>query len=168
MPSTDGSELLRDLETAPRPVKTLALGIPEIESAVLECARAGFSGYVPLEASIEDLILAIESVAKNGLYFSPRVSAYLFRRIGRSIIEHVGAAPELPLTEREIDVLRLVQQGLSNKMISEHLGIRVQTVKNHVRNILAELGVENRVAAAVFFALHMDNRNVLRRVGGVQ
>ena len=78
--------------------------------------------------------------------------ACLFKQIGKPTNGKEKRGSKPALTEREVEVLRLVQEGLSNKVISQRLGIEVQTVKNHIRSILSKLGVQSRVAAAVFFA----------------
>ncbi|HEX6996208.1 MAG TPA: response regulator transcription factor [Gammaproteobacteria bacterium] len=164
----DPAEIGDDLRMVCQQVKTVALGVPEIEYAVVNCAQAGFSGFVPPDASMEDLLVAIDSVAKNTLHCSPKVAAYLFRQIGQSINGRKKGDAKPSLTEREVEVLRLVQEGLSNKLISQRLGIEVQTVKNHVRSILSKLGVQTRVAAAVFFASQASKTNVGARARGMR
>jgi two-component system nitrate/nitrite response regulator NarL len=128
-------------------LKIVALAVPETESDVIACAEAGATGYVPREASIEDLIVALESATRGELRCSARVAASLLRRVAE--LASVGSALSAAehLTPRELDVLRLLDLGCSNKEIATELGIEVATAKNHVHNILEKLGVRRRAQA---------------------
>lgn len=139
-----------DLDRVPPPtaepdVKFVALGVPETEA--IAWVEVGFSGYVSPGASLEDLRLALRQVAGGQLVTSPEVAGHLLDRIRRLSAEASEAAAKGRLTPRENEVLDLVAEGLSNKLIARRLSIQEQTVKNHVHNILLKLGVDRRAEA---------------------
>ena len=135
------------LEHVPH-ARVIALGVFEDDDGVLGCAEAGVSGYVPREASIDDLMTVIESVARGEAICSPRVAAGLLRRVAALAAGNRGGLLRAHLTSREREIVRLIDDGLSNKEIARSLGIEVATVKNHVHNILEKLQVHRRGEAA--------------------
>jgi DNA-binding NarL/FixJ family response regulator len=124
-------------------VKTVAFAIAELDRDVLVCAQAGVAGYVPCEASTDDLAAVIESVTRDELLCSPRIAAALFRRVA-ALSGADEPAAGASLTRRERQIARLIENGLSNKEIASHLVIEVATVKNHVHNILDKFGLTTR------------------------
>jgi two-component system, NarL family, nitrate/nitrite response regulator NarL len=114
-----------------------------VESEVLACAAAGVDGYVPLNATAEDLVAALRGVMRQELVCSPKVAASLYNCVG--LLRSVSAEP---LTIREIEVIDLMNAGLSNKEIARRLGIEASTAKNHVQSILSKLNVHRRGQAA--------------------
>lgn len=129
--------------------KVVAFAVADLDGAVLECAEAGLAGYVTRDGSVEDLIDAVESAVRNEVRCSPRVAATLFRRIAAlSSAAPVLAPRESELTQREREIVGLIERGLSNKEIAKHLSIGTATVKNHVHNILEKLDVKRRGEAA--------------------
>lgn len=141
------TSIVRGIRDAAPCVSIVGFGVEEIESEILACAEAGLSGYIPCDASIDELVTCIVSVCRGELRCTPRVAATLFRHlevhdIGDPRVErHV-------LTGREREVLGLIEQGLSNKEIALRLHIEVSTVKNHVHNVLEKLQVPSRLHAA--------------------
>jgi len=135
-------------------IKIVAFGVEELEGDVLACAEAGLSGYVPFDASVDDLVERIESVARGELLCTPRIAAALFRKMhGRR--EPEGGSPDvLVLTTREREVLGLMNSGFSNKEIATRLYIEVCTVKNHVHHILDKLHVSSRAQAVMKLSTH--------------
>jgi two-component system, NarL family, nitrate/nitrite response regulator NarL len=125
--------------------KVVALGMPELETDVLSCAAAGIAGYVTRGGSMSDVLEAIRAAACGEVRCSPKIAGFLFRHIATLSSERGGAVSGL--TAREAEILRLVRQGMSNKMISRSLGIELPTVKNHVHSILGKLGVHRRAEA---------------------
>jgi DNA-binding NarL/FixJ family response regulator len=124
------------------------------ESAIVGCAEAGVAGYHLKGDSFGELLNLIEQVAAGGVSCPPAVSAMLLRRFSSMASQREAAAPDLVLTARETQILHMLELGRSNQDIATHLSIAVHTVKNHVHNLLAKLGVKTRAeAAAVSHAL---------------
>ncbi len=129
-------------------VKVVALSVAETESDVCACAEAGVAGYVPRQASLTDLLATLESAARGEAVCSPRMAAGLIRRVAALASSQPPVITPLNLTPREREILRLLDDGLTNKEIARRLGIEVATVKNHVHNILEKLQVHRRGEAA--------------------
>lgn len=153
MAMSNALNLARQIARQCRSTKVVALGMPEFETEVLSCASVGVAGYVTRSASMDDVLEAIQAAARGEVRCSPRVAGFLFRHIATLTKERQGpAAPAVPaLTARESQILELLRQGLTNKMISRTLGIELPTVKNHVHSILAKLGVHRRAEAMLLF-----------------
>jgi len=135
-------------------IKVVAFGVEELEGDVLACAEAGLSGYVPFDASVDDLVERVESVARGELLCTPKIAAALFRKMhGRRDPAGVPA-DVLVLTSREREVLGLINGGFSNKEIATQLYIEVCTVKNHVHHILDKLQVSSRAHAVMKLSAH--------------
>ncbi|HEX3455574.1 MAG TPA: response regulator transcription factor [Gaiellaceae bacterium] len=144
----DNAWLVSALVAAEPGTRVVALAVPENEREVLACAEAGVAGYVTREGSVEDLVAAVESVARGETLCSPRMAATLFQRIATLALERSPGSIESRLTSRELQILDLIDQGLSNKEIARLLTIELSTVKNHVHNILEKLQVSRRSEAA--------------------
>lgn len=126
-------------------VTVLALALtPQSEKEIVETAEAGICGYIPPEASIEDLVEAVERASRGEMMCSPRVAGTLARRIAALASGRGNAPTSASLTARETEVVELLEIGLSNKQIARRLAIRLATVKNHVHSILAKLHVKRR------------------------
>jgi two-component system, NarL family, nitrate/nitrite response regulator NarL len=144
----DGTDAVRELAAAAPQAKLVALAVPEIEREVIALAEAGASAYVTPDGSIEELASVVQGVERGEVLCSPGMTAGLFRRVA-SLGRERGFDPiEEKLTPRELDVLRLIEEGLSNKEIAAALSIQLPTVKNHVHRILAKLRVDRRSQAA--------------------
>ena len=138
------SAMRRAREQAPS-IKVVALTVAEVDHEVLACAEAGVTGFVARDGSVADLIAAVEAAQRGELCCSPRMAGSLLRRV--STLAREG--PSTPrLTDREGQVLRYLERGLTNQAIAQALGIEVPTVKNHVHSILEKLRVKRRGEAA--------------------
>ena len=129
------------------PSKIVALGMPEDEMQVLSCAQIGIAGYVTRDGSVDDVIAAIKAAARGEVHCSPKIAGSLFKRIATMSMDRTRRSGNSALTAREAQILKLVQEGMSNKMISRTLGIELPTVKNHVHSILVKLGIHRRAEA---------------------
>jgi two-component system, NarL family, nitrate/nitrite response regulator NarL len=144
----DNAWLVRALEAAVPGTRVVALAVPENEREVLACAEAGVAGFVTRDASVEDVAAAVQSAARGEVLASPRMVATLFARIATLALERSPESIESRLTARELEILNLIDQGLSNKEIARRLTIELSTVKNHVHNIFEKLNVSRRSEAA--------------------
>ena len=126
----------------------VALAVPEQESEIVSCAEAGIAGYVTRDGSFDDLVAMIQSVARGETLLSPRIAATLMRRVAALAADRRRPPADAPLTARELEIVALIDEGLSNKAIAQQLSIELATVKNHVHNILEKLRVTRRGEAA--------------------
>ena len=149
MATRDSAMLLRhSLELSPN-VRVIVLGMSEDdESEIVACAEAGVAGYHMRDDTLEDLLLLVRRVAGGETSCSPRVSSILLRRLSELAAARQPKSKELALTVREIQILRMLELGLSNRDISAQLCIAIHTVKNHVHSVLTKLGVSTRAEAA--------------------
>ena len=127
--------------------RVVALGVRGLPDEVVTLAEAGVAGYVTAEEPFERLVEVILSVSRDEMPCSPHVSWHLMRRVAR-LAPDVHDAPLARLTARELEILRLIEQGLQNKEIAIRLSIQLATVKNHVGNILEKLEARSRGEAA--------------------
>jgi len=141
------ADLVRAIAQAAPDVKTIAFAVTGDEREIVAFAEAGVSGYVALDAPMDDLANAIVGVMRGDVCCPPLVAATLLHHIGGGASGRVARAPE-GLTSREAEVLVLIEDGLSNKEIAVRLHIEVATVKNHVHHLLEKLHVATRVEAA--------------------
>ena len=161
MSTRESLELIRDLrEDAPN-AKILAFGIDETSSDIFECAEAGAAGYVTAEASVDDLVIAIDRITREELVCSPRVAAQLFGRMSQRSAPWGPHHDNRALTLRERQVLDLIRDGYSNKEIGQRLNIAEPTVKNHVHHLLEKLDVTTRAQAAARMTLRQKGRGLL-------
>lgn len=131
--------------------RIVAVAIPDDDREVIACAEAGVVGYVTCDEPLTDLLHAIESAARGEAHCSPRIAATLLHRV-RALAQAATPVPRASelaslLTSRELEIVALIAQGLSNKEIAARLTIELPTVKNHVHNILGKLGAKQRAEA---------------------
>jgi two-component system response regulator DevR len=150
LPDGDGVGLCRELRSRTE-VACLVLTSFDDDEALFDAILAGAAGYV-LKQQVRgtDLVAAIRTVAAGGSTLDPRAAGLVMERLRAQ--EHPDADPLADLTEQERRVLALVGQGLTNRQIGERLFLAEKTVKNYVSHVLAKLGVERRVQAAVLAA----------------
>jgi DNA-binding NarL/FixJ family response regulator len=150
MATRDSTMLLRRALKLSPTVRVIVLGMSEDdESEIVACAEAGVAGYHLRTESLGDLLVLIRKVAAGESLCSPRVSAILLRRLSALASQRQPAAgKELVLTAREVQILKMLELGLSNRDIADQLCIAVHTVKNHVHSLLTKLDVSTRAQAA--------------------
>ena len=147
MPKMSGLEAVRELAVTTPAVKVLMLTVAGDEPSVTEAIEAGARGYLLKQATIEEIAAGVRAAAAGEALISPRIAAQLLERL-RSPGPPGPARPGL--TERELEVLRLLVEGRDNQEIADALTISPRTAKNHVASILAKLGLDNRIQAAVY------------------
>ena len=144
----DAGDAVTRLAALDPPAAVVALGVREVPSEVITLAEAGVAGYVPRDATLDELVAVVESVARGEMVCSPRIAALLLHRVAAARDSGNRREPDARLTPRQNEIAVLIEEGLSNKQIAQRLSIEVATVKNHVHSILDKLGVEGRAAAA--------------------
>ncbi|GAA4722532.1 two component transcriptional regulator, LuxR family [Promicromonospora umidemergens] len=151
MPVLDGIEATRLLAGVgvARPVKVLVVTTFNLDEYVYEALRAGASGFLLKDAPAAQLLHGIRTVATGAALLAPEVTRKLVGRYAARIRPAENADPESALTPRELEVLRLIANGLSNSEIATTLVISQETVKTYVSRILAKLGLRDRVQAVV-------------------
>jgi NarL family two-component system response regulator LiaR len=147
MPRMDGLEAISEIKRQCPEARILVLTSFSHDDKVFPAIKAGALGYMLKNASPEALLQAIRDVDRGEPTMSPDIAGKLMRELQRT--------PDLPpteepLTEREVEVLRLVAQGMTNQEIADALVIGVGTVRTHVSNILAKLHLANRTEAALY------------------
>ena len=129
--------------------KVVVLGISGSPDDVVGWAEAGISGYVDANSSATELVTVIESAARGEFMCPPAVVARIVQHVGALAAPGTrGESPVRELTAREREILKMIARGLSNKAISQHLGVSLATTKNHVHNLLQKLHVTRRGEAA--------------------
>lgn len=139
----EGAAAVRRLHKAWPQLGILVLAVGEADNGIITCAEAGAAGFIPSDASLDEAVEALTVVADGCGFCPPRITGALLRRVA-SIAEDHPPPVVAHLTRREREVALLLDKGLSNKEISDHLHIRVATVKNHVHSILQKLAVQRR------------------------
>ena len=148
MPELDGLEATRQVLAADPSVRVLILTTFNLDDYVYEALRAGASGFVLKDDPPEQLIAAVHTVAAGDALLSPAVTRHVIEHFTRLRRQPPPAAVQT-LTEREMDVLRLISRGLSNAEIGAELFISDTTVKTHVTRVLQKLDVRDRAQAIV-------------------
>ncbi|KDP91314.1 LuxR family transcriptional regulator [Clavibacter cf. michiganensis LMG 26808] len=160
MPRVDGLEATRRIVADPAiGAAVLMLTTFDREDYLFTALDAGASGFVLKSASPESLVEAVHVIARGDALLSPDVTRRVIERFGRGSADAASTAPiptiptdprVLTLTDRELEVLRLLAEGLANAEIAERLYLGEATVKTHVSRLLLKLGVRDRVQAVVF------------------
>jgi DNA-binding NarL/FixJ family response regulator len=152
MPGVDGIEATRRIAEKVPTAKILMLTVSDEEEDLYEAIKAGATGYLLKEVSIEEVAPAARAVVAGQSLISPSMASKLlgeFSNLAKRAEER-SSVPTPRLTERELEVLRLVAQGKSNREIAGDLYISENTVKNHVRNILEKLHLHTRMEAVMY------------------
>jgi two-component system NarL family response regulator len=152
MPRVSGIEATRRLaETLPT-MKILMLTVSDEEDDLYEAIKAGATGYLLKEISIEEVADAVRAVMQGQTLISPSMASKLIQEFN-NLAKRADEKQQVPaprLTDRELEVLKLVAKGLTNRDIADALYISENTVKNHVRNILEKLHLHSRMEAVIY------------------
>jgi DNA-binding NarL/FixJ family response regulator len=145
LPDLSGVEVIRGVLAAAPQARVLVLSASGEQSDVLEAVKAGATGYLVKSAQHDEFLTAVQRTADGDAVFTAGLAGLVLGEFRRMATDD-PAAPDTPrLTEREIEVLRLVAKGLSYKEIAERLVLSHRTVQNHVQNTLSKLQLHNRV-----------------------
>ncbi len=145
---TENPGVVRRVLDAVPTSKVVVVGVSELEDDVIAWAEAGVAGYVGRDASLGELSEAVSCAARGEVPISPRMAATLLKRVAALATIQVLPTGDSRLTKRELEIVGLIDEGLSNKAIAQRLCIELPTVKNHVHNILEKLQVSRRAEAA--------------------
>jgi len=151
MPGMGGVEATRHISSIAPLTRVVMLTISDQDSDVMDAILAGACGYLLKDASIQDLMAGISSAARGESLISPHIAAKVLQRV-RATSERPEIADTIraELSDREIEVLKLIANGKDNAVIAAELHISPKTVKNHISNILMKLQIDNRIQAAVY------------------
>ena len=151
MPGMSGVEATRHITSIAPLTRVLVLTISDQDGDVMDAILAGACGYLLKDASIQELLRGIRSASVGESLISPHIAGKVLQRVRSS-----SAQPEMAetikaeLSDREIEVLKLIANGKDNAEIAGDLHISPKTVKNHISNILMKLQIDNRIQAAVY------------------
>ncbi len=149
MPRLDGVEATKRVVAAQPGVRVLMLTTFDVDEHVYSAVRAGASGFLLKDVSPDDLVRAVTSVARGEVMLAPELTRRLLERFAAAPAPGERPAELQELTDREVDILRLVARGLPNHAISTELFLSEATVKTYVSRLLSKLNVRDRVQLAV-------------------
>jgi DNA-binding NarL/FixJ family response regulator len=151
MPGMGGVEATRQIVAIAPLTRVVVLTISDQDGDVMDAILAGACGYLLKDASIHDLLRGIHSAAIGESLISPHIAGKVLQRVRATTPSQVDADTiRSELSDREIQVLKLIANGKDNALIAAELHISPKTVKNHISNILMKLQIENRIQAAVY------------------
>jgi DNA-binding NarL/FixJ family response regulator len=152
MPRRSGIEACTAIKEVAPSTRIIMLTMSDEEADLYEAIKAGASGYLLKEISIDEVATAIRAVAGGQSLISPAMATKLLNEFA-TLVKRDDERNQVPvpkLTDRELDVLRLVSRGMNNREIGQQLFISENTVKNHIRNILDKLQLHSRMEAVVY------------------
>jgi DNA-binding NarL/FixJ family response regulator len=151
MPGAGGVETTRRLSSLAPLSRVVVLTISADDDDVMNAVMAGACGYLLKDSSIQELIAGIRAASEGESLISPQIAAKVLQRL-RAQSKDADAAEVIraELSDRELEVLKLIANGKDNAQIARELFISPKTVKNHISNILMKLQIENRIQAAVY------------------
>jgi DNA-binding NarL/FixJ family response regulator len=151
MPGMGGVDATRHITTIAPLTKVVMLTISEEDSDVMDAILAGACGYLLKDSSIQDLMAGIRAASLGESLISPNIAAKVLQRVrATSTQPEIANTIRAELSDREIEVLKLIANGKDNAQIAGDLHISPKTVKNHISNILMKLQIDNRIQAAVY------------------
>jgi DNA-binding NarL/FixJ family response regulator len=151
MPGMSGVEATRQVTTLAPLTRVVVLTISDQDDDVMNAILAGACGYLMKDSSIQDLMQGIKAASVGESLISPHIAAKVLQRMRATGTNEADAAMiRAELSDREIEVLKLIANGKDNAQIAADLHISPKTVKNHISNILMKLQIDNRIQAAVY------------------
>jgi DNA-binding NarL/FixJ family response regulator len=163
MPVMDGIEATRRIvDGGAAPPRVIVMTTFELDDYIVNALRVGASGFLLKDATAEELVHAVRTVAGGEALLAPGVTRRLLDRYARFLPAPTALMPEADLTPRELEVLRLVAQGESNAQIAARLFVAESSVKTHIGHLLVKLGVHDRV----HLVIHAYESGLVQPQGG--
>jgi DNA-binding NarL/FixJ family response regulator len=151
MPGMGGVDATRHFTAIAPLTRVVMLTISEDDGDVMDAILAGACGYLLKDSSIQDLMAGIRAASRGESLISPNIAAKVLQRVrATSTQPEIANTIRAELSDREIEVLKLIANGKDNAVIAGELHISPKTVKNHISNILMKLQIDNRIQAAVY------------------
>jgi two-component system, NarL family, response regulator NreC len=154
MPGVNGIEITRTLHTAQPALCVLILTVHEDQSLLREAFAAGAMGYIVKRAADDELIRALQTVVRGELYIHPTMTSALIKAMMPSSPPPADEAVVEPLTPRELEVLRLLAQGYTNREVAQQLNISIRTAEGHRANLMDKLGISSRLDLVEYAKKH--------------
>jgi len=150
MPKMNGIEAIREIRKRIPETRILAVTVHKTEEFILEVLQAGADGYIPKDASSDELMMAIRSVLMGKQYLCPSVSRVVIEGYLESRRTPESSTPWETLTKREREILKLIAEGYKNKEIADYLCISVKTVEKHRANLMKKLDLHSAAALTAY------------------
>jgi DNA-binding NarL/FixJ family response regulator len=151
MPGMGGVEATRHISAIAPLTHVVMLTISDEDNDVMDAILAGACGYLLKDSSIQDLMAGIRAASRGESLISPHIAAKVLQRVrATSTQPEIASTIRAELSDREVEVLKLIANGKDNAVIAAELHISPKTVKNHISNILMKLQIDNRIQAAVY------------------
>jgi DNA-binding NarL/FixJ family response regulator len=151
MPAMTGVEATRLITSESPLTRVIVLTISDQDSDVMDAIVAGACGYLLKDSSIENVVAGIRSASVGSSLISPTIASKVLQRVRATTADtDMADAIRAELSDRELEVLKLIANGKDNAQIAAELVISPKTVKNHISNILMKLQIQNRIQAAVY------------------
>ena len=145
----DSCRCVEQIHTIAPTARVIVLDLLPASEEIIAFVKAGANGFIMKDATVEDLVGTVRSVARGSDVIPPALAGTLFSHIAQQVVVHrPKAAAAVRMTTRERDIMGLIADGLGNKAIAQRLGVAGDTVKSHVRNILEKLTLHSRLAIA--------------------
>ena len=151
MPGMGGVDATRHIASIAPLTRVVMLTISDNDTDVMDAILAGACGYLLKDSSIQELMAGIQAASRGESLISPAIAAKVLQRVRATRTQpEIASTIKAELSDREIDVLKLIANGKDNAVIAAELHISPKTVKNHISNILMKLQIDNRIQAAVY------------------
>jgi DNA-binding NarL/FixJ family response regulator len=151
MPGMGGVDATRHIASIAPLTRVVMLTISDNDTDVMDAILVGACGYLLKDSSIQDVVAGIHAASRGESLISPAIAAKVLERVRATRAQpEIASTIKAELSDREIDVLKLIANGKDNAIIAAELHISPKTVKNHISNILMKLQIDNRIQAAVY------------------
>lgn len=147
---SDSMRLIQATKEASPEVQVIVMTFPPAQENVVEFMKLGVSGFIAEDATIDDFVRTIRSVTAGSHVLPPSLVEPLFSQVVQQAVKEKTAPEAARLTQREHEIIEMIQEGLSNKEVAQRLDIATHTVKCHVQNILRKLALHTRLQIAAY------------------